>query len=109
MAPTFNDVLVVGMHFRGEEIKARVANYVPPLTLKLVREPDNQYDEFAVQVFDGNIHIGYIESANGGAAPFLATQMDAGVEYECRVERMVQKGKNIHPCCTLSPLEDAEF
>jgi hypothetical protein len=104
-APIFNDVAVVGMHFRGQDIKSMVANFVPPLSLDLEREPDNQYDEFAVKVLYNGEHIGYIESANGGAAPFLAAQLDDGQKYHCTVEYMEQRGRNIHPICTLTPEE----
>ena len=45
----FPEVLIVGMHFRGEEAKAIVANFVPPLALRLEREPLNPYDSFAIK------------------------------------------------------------
>jgi len=102
-SPTFTDVAVVGMHFRGAEIKALVANFVPPLDLTLERERDNAYDEYAVRVMYSGRHIGYIESANGGVAPFLAVQLDNGVAYTCTVESMETRGRNIHPICTLTP------
>lgn len=97
----YNDVAVVGMHFRGPEVKAHVANYVPPLTLTLEREPENQFDQYAIKVLDGDTHIGYIESSNGGAAPYIASEMDAGATFTCTVERMEERRRNLHPICTI--------
>lgn len=100
--PDFNDVAVVGMHFRGADVKALVANFIPPMTLTLVREPDNQYDAFAVKVLHNGIHIGYIEAT---AACFLAPHMDDGCEYTCTVVDMQARKNNLHPICNLTPKE----
>ncbi len=99
-APTFPNVLVVGMHFRGAEAKATVASFVPPVELQLEREPQNPYDEFAIQVFYEGQHIGYVER---GKAAFISPQMDEGQKYICTVEELTQRNNNLHPVCTIEP------
>jgi len=88
------------MHFRGAQAKAAVSSFVPPVELQLIREPQNPYDEFAIQVFYQNEHIGYIER---GQAAFISPQMDTGQKYRCTVDDMTRKGNNLHPVCTIEP------
>ena len=104
-APTFPNVLVVGMHFRGADVVATVSNLIPPVEFQLEREPQNPYDEFAIKVNYQGEHIGYIER---GQAAFISPQIDAGQYYSCTVDGMQQKGKNLHPKCTLAPAERPE-
>lgn len=99
-APTFTEVKVVGMHFRGADVKALVANLEPPCTFTLEREPDNAYDEFAVKVFYGDIHIGYISRDQ---AMFLAPHMDEGQDFTCEMTEQVVSGRNMYPIVTLTP------
>jgi hypothetical protein len=104
----FNDVLVVGMHFRerdGIPAKSIVANLVPPATLQLEREPENAYDAFAIKVLYNDQHIGYIEAA---VACYIAPWMDSGIEYTCQVEELVEKKRNLHPSCQIAPKEAHE-
>jgi hypothetical protein len=88
------------MHFRGAEVKSMVGNFVPPLNLTLKREPDNAYDANAIQVFYGDVHIGYVE---GPSAAFIAPKMDSGAQYTCTVEFMEPRRNNLHPICTIAP------
>ena len=99
-APTFENVKVVGMHFRGAGIKGLVENLTPPVVFKLEREPENQYDAMAVKVFYGEHHIGYVER---GQAAFLAPQMDDGTSYSCMMVDRVFENKNSYPLCTIAP------
>lgn len=101
---TFYDVAVVGMHFRGREIKEMVASFIPPLELELEREPHNAYDEWAIKVLYKGEHIGYIER---NEAAWIAPFMDEGREFICTCERLEERKKNIHPICTISEVESA--
>lgn len=106
-APTFPEATVVGMHFRerdGVPAKAIVANFVPPVKLELRREPENQFDTFAVKVLYQDQHIGYIEAST---ACFLAPWMDEGHEYSCVVESLLERKNNLHPVVRLEPHEPA--
>lgn len=98
-SPHFPDVAVVGMHFRGDEAKALVASFVPPLELQLEREPSNQYDANAVKVLYHDTHIGYIER---GQAAFIAAYMDDGWVPTCTVTRLEQRRNNLHPICDIA-------
>jgi len=53
-------VALVGMKHRGTE--AFVASLPQGETLTLVREPDNKFDPFAVQVWARDRHVGYIKA-----------------------------------------------
>ena len=101
--PVFTDVFVVGMHFRerdGVPAKSIVANFVPPVELTLEREPENQFDSFAVKVFYADQHIGYIEASS---ACFLAPWMDQGHAYKCVVDQLTERKNNLHPVVRLEP------
>lgn len=105
----FPDVAVVGMHFRGSEVKALVAGLEvpeesePPLTFRLEREPANLFDANAIKVFFESTHIGYIER---GQAAFIAYHMDEGRTATCILRRMEErttgKAHNIHPICEVN-------
>lgn len=99
----FPEVAIVGMHFRGAEVKALVSNFIPPLTLQLEREPDNRFDAFAIKAMYEGTHVGYIEA---GQAAFISPWMDQGHAFEARVERMEQRRNNLHPICTVAPVEE---
>ena len=98
MSKIFPNVLVVGMHFRGEEAKAAVQNMIPPVTLTLEREPDNRFDQMAIKVLYNNQFIGYIEAKQ---ACFIAPHMDAGTKFTCTVMDLITKNNNLHPVCTI--------
>ena len=99
-APTFPNVLVVGMHFRGQHAKAAVESFLPPLELQLEREPRNPHDEFAIKVLYNGEHIGYVER---GQAAFISPRIDEGQKYRCTVTDLMKKHRNLHPVCTIEP------
>lgn len=98
MSKYFPEVEIVGMHFRGEEAKAAVANMMPPLKLRLEREPENPYDSFAIKAFYGDQHIGYVERRQ---AMFISPWIDQGWTATCTVEDLRQKKNNLHPICLI--------
>ena len=104
-APSFPNVLVVGMHFRGAHAVAAVGSLVPPVELQLEREPQNPHDEFAIKVMYQDEHIGYIER---GQAAFISPRIDDGQPYRAIVNDFQQKGRNLHPVCTIEPYEPVE-
>jgi hypothetical protein len=63
---------LVGMKHRGTE--ALVASLPNGEPLLLVREPDNKFDRFAVQVWARGQHVGFIK---GAQVKPLAIAMDA--------------------------------
>lgn len=68
-------IALVGTRHCGHEAIALLANLPngSPLTLK--REPDNPHDRFAVQVYSGDMRVGYL-SANGGQNRSIAGMLD---------------------------------
>lgn len=65
---------LVGMKHRGsEKLVASLPNGEP---LKLIREPDNKFDRFAVQVWARGTHLGFIK---GAQVKPLAIAMDAAL------------------------------
>ncbi len=101
-APTFPEVLIVGMHFRPNG-KAIVESLLPPVEFELEREPFNPYDGFAVKVLYDGEHIGYVERKQ---ACFLAPWMDQGVNYTCVAYEFRQVKNNLHPVVTIKPSDD---
>ena len=66
-------VALVGTRFRGPEMEALLASLPNGEPLMLVREPGNQYDHNAVQVWACGHHIGYVKGSQNRA---LAMAMD---------------------------------
>lgn len=88
---------VVGMFFREREgvpAKAIVGNMLPGAELQLEREPDNQYDAYAIKVLASGEHIGYIEKEH---AAFIAPDMDDGADTTCTVTGFIEIKNNNHP------------
>lgn len=54
-------VALVGMKHRGTEALVDALPQGEPLTL--IREADNRFDRFAVQVWARGVHVGFIKSA----------------------------------------------
>jgi hypothetical protein len=100
--PTFEEVAVVGMHFRPNG-KAIVESLIAPCSFDLEREPFNPYDGFAVKVLYDGEHIGYIEKQ---VAMFLAPWLDQGAVYTCIANDFRQNRNNVHPIVTLEPVEE---
>lgn len=104
-APTFPNIAVVGMHFRGQHAKAWAEAVQPGTEIFYEREPENPYDSMAIKVLYNLQHVGYIER---NQAAFIAPWIDQGVEYSCTVTGVEQRGKNIHPLVLFTPTEEVE-
>lgn len=96
--PTFPNVRVVGMHFRGGGAKdvAAAMSEATPITLE--REPDNQFDAYAIKVLIENFHIGYIER---GQAAWISPLMDDGDEAAATFTHHEEVKNNLHPILTI--------
>lgn len=68
---------VVGASFRPSEAKDIIKQLTIGEFLSLEREPENQYDIWAVKVLVGDIHIGYVPR---DTAPVVAAALDEGFE-----------------------------
>lgn len=104
---TFNDVLVVGMHFRDREgvpASAICGSMLEGTVLDLEREPDNAYDPDAIKVLSNGNHIGYISR---DTASFLSPEIDSGQTPVAKVTGFEAKGRNRHPVLQIT-LESPE-
>jgi len=105
--PVFNDVMVVGMHFRGQHAKDYAAALLPGDELLLEREPENQFDPNAIKCMapgEEPWHMGYVEAQS---AIWIANWLDEGNEYRAIVDRLEPKKNNMHPILTISLVESA--
>ena len=66
-------VALVGTKFRGPEMIKLLASLPQGEPLTLIREPTNQYDRNAVQVWARGEHIGYVK---GSQNRDIAARMD---------------------------------
>lgn len=79
------DTIVVGTCFRGDphEITAGLKEGDP---LKLVREPENEYDPRAIKVLNQDgLHIGYVPRIKNEV---ISNLMDAGKHVMCEITWM---------------------
>lgn len=92
--PTFPNVACVGMHFRGGGA-VELARMIDETTeVLLEREPENQYDAYAIKVMIADQHIGYIER---GQAAWISPLLDEGEVARVEYVEHEQRGKNSHP------------
>ena len=110
--PSFENVAVVGMHFRGEHAKKFAAELQPGDTLLLEREPDNPYDQNAIKVLvpaDEPWHLGYINRTDAAwISPYLENPaITPRVEVERVAPAGTGKNTNLYPFVTIT-LEEAE-
>lgn len=97
--PTFPNVRVVGMHFRGGGAKdiAAAASETTPFTLE--REPENPYDVYAIKVLVEDQHIGYIER---GQAAWISPLLDDGAQAAAAFTHHEEAKGNLHPVLTIT-------
>jgi hypothetical protein len=72
------------------EVETVEQNLVPEKVLSMKREPDNEYDEFAIAIYCDNIRIGFVPSELNMVCSRL---MDAGKLFFCRVVSKYWKNK----------------
>lgn len=75
---------IVGASFRGPPAMNAIARLKPGMPLRLVREPNNKYDRFAVAVYQFALHLGYLSR---GTAKDISALMDSGMTVNVRAIR----------------------
>jgi hypothetical protein len=83
------EIVVAGIS-HCKEVETIEQNLVPEKVLSMKREPDNEYDEFAIAIFCDNIRIGFVPSELNMVCSRL---MDAGKLFFCRVVSKYWKNK----------------
>ncbi len=86
-APSFHTKLA-GVTFEGRQ--ESIARLAPGVPLRLVRQPDNEFDANACALFDPHgTHVGYL---NRRLAAVLASRIDSGVEYDVEITEVTGGG-----------------
>ena len=73
-----------------KEVETIEQNLVPEKVLSMKREPDNDFDEFAIAIYCDNIRIGFVPSEMNMVCSRL---MDAGKLFFCRIVSIHWKNK----------------
>lgn len=94
----FENVWCVGMHFRGPAEKEAASLLAPTSPIRLVREPDNGHDSYAIKIMLEDLHLGYVERAQ---AAWISPLIDEGQVATAIFDRHEQKGRNLHPILTI--------
>ena len=81
---------LVGMQFRPQDAKDHFAKLPNGAPLTLKREPTNQYDANAIQVWSEGFHIGFISSKVNKP---LAMAMDAAPESPREAKLAIDGGR----------------
>jgi len=68
---------IVGTHYRGSRTKEIVSLFEVGTEVELEREPENEYDLFAIKVMFGGEHIGYV---NRDVSAWIAPEIDDRIE-----------------------------
>ena len=82
--------IVVAGTSHCKEVETIEQNLVTEKVLSMKREPDNEYDEFAIAIYCDNIRIGFVPSELNMVCSRL---MDAGKLFFCRVVSKYWKNK----------------
>jgi hypothetical protein len=84
---------VAGVTFEGRQ--RIVARCSEGERLKLVRDPNNRHDNGAIKVMRSNgEQVGFVPAhvSRGGDSSGLASRMDQGTEYQCRIKDITGGG-----------------
>lgn len=82
------EIIVAGITF-CKEIESIEGAIVPEKVLTMKREPNNQYDQFAIAIYCDTIRIGFVPAEMNLVCSRL---MDAGKLFFCRVVSKDWKG-----------------
>lgn len=75
------EIVVAGTSFCSE-IESVEDKIVPEKVLTMKREPNNQYDQFAIAIYCDNTRVGFVPA---GMNLVCSRLMDAGKLFFCRV------------------------
>ena len=98
----------VGLFFRDREdggvARGVVEGLLPGATLRLEREPDNEFDGFAIKVLCEDCHIGYIPASQ---AMHLAPMLEAGeLAAEAKFVELEVENRAVYPLIELDLKEE---
>lgn len=91
----------MGFHVENEEEEENLQELIPGTELKLYREPNNQYDEWAIAVYYGeNDLLGYVTRYKNET---IARLMDCGKKFIAIVDEARDSEQKLN--CSIAPTE----
>ena len=91
--PFDRDILIIEIHIAGTSYRKNIDQIEPSLNpgqmYRMVREPENKYDEFAIAIFFEDFQLGYVPAAQN---EIIARLMDAGNMFFCKLLKKEWQG-----------------
>jgi hypothetical protein len=82
------DIVVAGTTFCTEMDKLE-PELLPETVLKMIRQPQNKYDELAIGIYFNGTRVGWVPMEHNEV---ISRLMDAGKAFFCRIESTKRKG-----------------
>jgi hypothetical protein len=82
------DIVVAGTTF-CTEMDTVEPQLLPDTVLKMIRQPQNKYDELAIGIYFNTTRVGWVPMEHNEV---ISRLMDAGKAFFCRVEHISKKG-----------------
>ena len=82
------DIVVAGTTF-CTEMDTIEPQLLPDTVLKMIRQPQNKYDELAIGIYFNSTRVGWVPMEHNEV---ISRLMDAGKAFFCRVEHTSKKG-----------------
>lgn len=83
------DIVVAGTSY-CKNIEELYPSLIPGTTLKMVRQPQNEYDDMAIAIYLEKDKIGWVPQEMN---QIISRLMDAGKAFFCRITEVSKKGK----------------
>ncbi|MEI7663664.1 MAG: HIRAN domain-containing protein [Bacteroidota bacterium] len=84
--PFLRDILILEIHIAGTSYRENIAQIEPSLEtgqmFQMIREPENEYDGWAIAVYAKDYKLGYVPMAQN---EIIARLMDAGKIFYCKL------------------------
>jgi hypothetical protein len=94
LAPFSREIYLLSIVVAGtgfcETIGEIESQLIAGTALRMIRQPENTYDNQAIGIFYKNTRIGWVPMEEN---PVISRLMDAGKAFFCRIESTSRKGK----------------
>ena len=84
--PFLRGILILEIHIAGTSYRENIAEIEPSLEtgqmFQMIREPENEYDCWAIAVYANDYKLGYVPRAQN---EIIARLMDAGKLFYCKL------------------------
>ncbi|MDD3195290.1 MAG: HIRAN domain-containing protein [Paludibacter sp.] len=94
LAPFSREIYLLSIVVAGTSFCETIGELEPQLVegtaLRMIRQPDNNYDDQAIGIFYNTTRVGWVPMEEN---PVISRLMDAGKAFFCRIESTSRKGK----------------